>query len=67
MLLTNQDIKDLTGSVQKAAQIRWLVAHGWRFEVNSLGRPKVAVAEFNRHMVGGRAAKQEPDFSRLNG
>jgi hypothetical protein len=50
-----------------AAQVSWLVAHGWRFEVNSLGRAKVAVAEFNRKMVGGRAPKQEPNFSRLNG
>ncbi len=32
-----------------------------------LGAPIVAVAEFNRHMVGGRAAKQEPNFGALNG
>lgn len=67
MTLTAADIKSLTGYVQHAAQIRWLQAHGWRFTVSGLGAPKVAVAEFNRHMVGGRAAKQEPDYSALHG
>jgi hypothetical protein len=67
MTLTDRDLKDLTGYVQKAAQIRWLIAHGWKFEVNSAGRARVAIAEFNRKMVGGRAVKQEPDFSQLNG
>jgi hypothetical protein len=67
MLITDQDLVNLTGARQKAAQIAWLVDHGWRFEVNSLGRAKVAVSEFNRKMVGGRAPKQEPNFSGLNG
>lgn len=67
MLLTDQEVKDLTECKQKAAQIRWLHRHGWRFTVGSLGRPRVAVAEFNRHMVGGRANKQEPDYTGLNG
>jgi hypothetical protein len=33
--------------------------------VNALGAPVVALAEFNRHMVGGRSATapQEPDFN----
>ncbi len=67
MLLTDQEVKDLTGAKQKAAQIGWLRSHGWRFTVNSIGRAKVAVAEFNRHMVGGRANKQEPDYTALHG
>jgi hypothetical protein len=67
MLLTDQEVRSLTGAAQKAAQIAWLRRNGWRFTVNALGRAKVAIAEFNRHMVGGRSQKQEPDFSHLNG
>ena len=67
MILSDSELKDLTGLKQKAAQIRWLVARRWRFEVSSTGRARVAVAEFNRRMVSGRAVQQEPDFAALNG
>lgn len=68
MILPRSEIKSLTGYVRASAQVRWLREHGWRFTVNALGEPVVALAEFNRHMVGGRAAQtQEPDFSHLNG
>jgi hypothetical protein len=68
VILPRSDLKDLTGYVRASAQARWLRRHGWRFTVNGLGEPIVAVAEFNRHMVGGKAAKnQEPDFEGING
>jgi hypothetical protein len=68
MIMPRSDIKDLTGYVRASAQARWLRLHGWRFTVNGLGEPIVAVAEFNRHMVGGKASKnQEPDFEGING
>jgi hypothetical protein len=69
MMLSKADLKALTGYVRASAQARWLRRHGWRFEVNALGDPVVAVAEFNRHMVGGKktAATQEPDFDAING
>lgn len=68
MILANSDIKALTGYVRASAQARWLRKHGWRFTVNALGMPIVAQAEFNRHMVGGKAAQQqEPDFEGING
>jgi hypothetical protein len=61
--------KALTGYVRAYAQIRWWRHHGWKFAVNALGDPVVAVAEFERHMVGGKkaASSQEPDFSAING
>lgn len=65
MILTPDDLHDLTGYVRRSAQVRWLRRHGWRFTVNGLGAPVVALAEFNRHMVGGRAARQEPNFEAL--
>lgn len=67
MILSPDDLKGLTGYVRASAQVRWLRRHGWRFTVNALGLPVVALAEFNRHMVGGRATKQEPHFEALNG
>jgi Domain of unknown function (DUF4224) len=44
-------LEELTGLCQPAAQIRWLTRHGWRFVVNAAGRPVVARAEFDQHMV----------------
>lgn len=68
MILTQSDLHDLTGYVRASAQMRWLRKHGWRFTVNALGQPVVALAEFNRHMVGGRAAqRQELNLERING
>ena len=67
MFLTASDRQQLTGYQRASAQVRWLKRHGWRFTVNALGEPVVALAEFNRHMVGGRAASQQPDFGAING
>jgi len=68
MILPRSEVKTLTGYVRASAQVRWLRRHGWRFIVNGLGEPVVAQAEFNRHMVGGKAAQnQEPNFEEING
>lgn len=68
MILPGSQIIELTGYVRASAQIRWLQRHGWRFTVNGLGKPVVAVAEFNRHQVGGRAAqRQEVNLEGING
>jgi hypothetical protein len=68
VFLSHDDLKRQTGYTRYSAQVRWLKRHGWRFTVNALGEPVVALAEFNRHMVGGRAASsQQPDFGAING
>lgn len=66
-MLSDSDLRKLTGRTQPAAQARWLQRHGWRFTVNALGKPVVALAEFNRRMIGGSAARKEPDWGALNG
>lgn len=67
MLLSSSEIERLTGYTRASAQVRWLRHHGWRFTVNALGDPVVALAEFNRHMVGGSAASvQEPNWDAMN-
>lgn len=67
MLLSRTEIEQLTGYGRPSAQRRWLAAHGWRFAVDAAGQPQVALAEFNRRMVGGRSTSQEPDWEALNG
>jgi hypothetical protein len=67
VIVAKEDLVKLTGYVRVSAQIRWLRHNGWKFTVNGLGDPIVAVAEFNRHMVGGRAAKsQEVNLKGIN-
>ena len=65
--LSSADLEELTGYRRPTAQARWLRRHGYRFTVNALGVPVVAVAEVNRKLVGGTIAAQEPNWSVLNG
>lgn len=67
MFLTRTDRETLTGLKRYSAQARWLQRNGWKFTVNALGEPNVAVAEFNRRMIGGKVASQEPNWGALNG
>ena len=41
MFLTPADLHDLTGYRLGAWQARWLAAHGWIFERDAFGRPRV--------------------------
>jgi hypothetical protein len=66
MFLSASDIETLTGYQRPSAQVRWLRRHGWRFTVNALGLPVIALAEFNRRMVGGKASSQEPNWDALS-
>jgi hypothetical protein len=58
LTITKQDLADLTGRRQPAAQIRWLRTYGWVFEIGADGMPKVANAYFDRRMVHGGGAQQ---------
>lgn len=52
MLLTPKELHDLTGYARRSAQLRWLTDHGWKFEVDRYGVPKVLRAEMERKMLG---------------
>lgn len=68
MFLTPAEIERLTGKKRPSAQIRWLQAHGYRFTVNGLNQPVVAVAESTRKLVGGTMARQqEPNWDAIRG
>jgi hypothetical protein len=68
MFLAEADVQNLTGRMRPSAQIEWLRRSGWRFAINALGKPVVALAEFNRRMVGGvqrTVAQQEPNWDAM--
>lgn len=68
MFLTHAEIERLTGKKRPSAQIRWLLARGYKIDVNGLGEPILAIAEYNRKAVGGsRSRHEEPNWSALSG
>jgi hypothetical protein len=52
LLLTREEIEELTGRKQPAAQVRWLSHAGWKFARDSDGYPTIAREEFQRNMIG---------------
>ena len=69
LLLSREEVADLTGTVQSARQRTWLDARGWPY-VNAIGRgqhPRIARTVFDAKMLGKdptRAAPQ-PRFDAL--
>jgi hypothetical protein len=65
-LLTPEEIRDLTDCARPSAQIEWLRARSWVFDIGATGRPKVDRQEYERHMIGGQRKqpqKKGPDTS----
>jgi hypothetical protein len=60
--ITPETLRDLTGYRRPGAQIKWLRDHGWRFEVNAAGHPRVAQAYFDRKMVSREPTGKVVDF-----
>ena len=65
LFLSRDELIELSGYRQSAAQQRWLTDRGWRFEVGGDGRPKVARAEHDRRMVGSRTRSKELNLSKV--
>lgn len=61
LLLTPEELFELTGLQQHAAQRRWLESNGWRYEIDVRGRPKVARAYFERKMSEEAALETTAD------
>lgn len=66
MILTTEELIELTDRRQAAAQIRWLRDRGWKFEVGGNGRPKVLRAEAERRMLSGSVAGGKMRTKELN-
>ena len=61
MLLTADELYELTDYQVPAKQIQWLQAHGWKYEVGASGRPKVSRSYAEQKL--GMTHAIEPDFS----
>jgi hypothetical protein len=57
MFLSADDLRALTGYAKPSLQRRWLLEHGYRFDVRADGRPAVLVAQVE--------ARQTADGSRI--
>lgn len=63
MFLSDDDLAELTGLVQPAAQRRWLAARGYPFEISSKGRARVLRDVVNIRLGGAMSqavANSEP-------
>ena len=61
MFLTPEHLVELTDRRRSSDQTRWLRDHGYRFDVGASGRPKVLLAEVERHLLGDdRPKASEP-------
>lgn len=58
MLMTDDEMQELTGYKSAKFQIEWLRARGWIFEINRVGRPKVDREYYRGRM--GNAREPEP-------
>lgn len=58
LILTPEEVADLTDYAQPKRQIAYLVEHGWRFEVGASGRPKIARSYYDERM-GVKPAKNK--------
>lgn len=59
LCLTPEELRELTDLEQPAAQVRWLRARDWQFEVGASGRPKVARSYFQARL-GAEPQEQQP-------
>lgn len=69
LFLTPEEMSDLTGLVIPAYQCRWLEKHGYPFETNASGKPKV-LRSFLLQKLGmmrplSAGMGQEPNFDAI--
>lgn len=66
-LLSPNEVRELTGSPQRARQQRWFQDHGIKADVGLDGRVKVVRAVYEARMMakGRTTAKTEPDLGLL--
>jgi len=71
MILTPEQLAELTDKKRPKDQIAWLTEHGYRFEISAIGRPKVLLKEVERKMLTPQCKTKikksnAPDFAALN-
>lgn len=66
IILTDDELQQLTGRKNKSLQIKWLKENKFCFYVNLLGKPIILRASLNQKVIIENKQK-EPDFGALNG
>lgn len=71
LLLTPDELEQITGRVKPAKQVEWLLKKHWQFEVNARGAPVVARTYAEARLSGISTAPQatrarRPNFEALN-
>ncbi len=61
-ILTDHDLRQLTGYKRRADQRRWLTEQGIPFLVGAAGYPKVSCREIQRRLSSHRPRRVEPNF-----
>lgn len=57
IILTRDELKDITGYVKPALQCRWLAQHGYYFDVRADGHPTVSRAHYESKHQGGKGKR----------
>ncbi len=68
LFLPKEDLTFLTGYKRPKDQRRWLIDHGWTFEVSADGKNRVLLEEARIRMLSKRPKRRsssEPDLSVL--
>lgn len=65
MFLTATDLELLTGRTRPSAQALWLKRHGFRFEMNALGRPVVLISAVEHKLGPSVRSQSQPNFAAL--
>lgn len=66
MFLTEEQLVDLTGLTQPAAQVRWLKANGVRHFVRADGHVRVPKKAVEGEDAGAGPVSAQPDFGALS-
>lgn len=67
MLITDDELFELTGYKSAQKQVKWLLDRGWVYQLNRVGRPKVD-REYYRGKMGNQTAETvtvEPNWAAI--
>ncbi len=67
MFLSATELQELTGYKRPADQRRWLVSHGWSFEIRADGKNIVLIEEARNRLLTRKSSSRstEPDLDAL--
>ena len=67
MFLSDEQQRSLTGYKRPADQRRWLVDHGWAFEIRADGKNRVLIEEARNRMLTRKSTQRstEPNLDAL--